>query len=48
MNQSFDECKKCLIMGHLPTNRCGADPYFVLQVDNISLDPSILFHFGHV
>ena len=49
--ESFsDMCKKCLIADHLPTNRCfGADPcYFVFQVNNISSDHSILFHFGHV
>ena len=35
MNPLFDVYKKCLIVGHLPTMRCQADPcYFVFQVDN--------------
>ena len=50
VNPSSDVCKKCLIVGHLPTKRCcGADPcYFVFQVDIISSYHFILFHFGHV
>ena len=37
-------------MGHVPTkNSCGADPRcFVVQLDAIILDHSILLRFGHV
>ena len=46
MNPSSNVCKKCLIVGHLPT---GAHPYYlVFQVNNINSYHSILFHFGHV
>ena len=50
MNPSFDACKKCLIVGHLPTKRCCGAVLcsFVFQVDNISADQSIFFYFSHV
>ena len=49
MNPFSDVCKKSLTVSHLPTKRCQADScYLVFQVDNISSDHSILFHFGHV
>ena len=48
MNPSSNVCKKCLIVGQLPINRCcAADPcYFVFRSDNISLDHSVLFHWS--
>ena len=50
MNPSSNVCKRYLIVCHLPiTGCCGADPCsFVFQVDSISSDHSIPFHFGHV
>ena len=45
MNPSLNVYEKCLIEGHLPTNRCcGAVPrYFVFHVDNISSDQLYAF-----
>ena len=49
MNPSSDMCIKCLIVGHLPTKSCGVGPCcFVLQVNNISLDHSMLFNLVRV
>ena len=51
MNPSSDVCKTvCIVGAHRRTKLYfGFDPcYLVLQVNNISSDHSILFHFGHV
>ena len=41
--------KEHLIVIHLPTRRCWADPCsFVIQFNEITPDHSILFHFSHV
>ena len=50
MNPSSDVCKKCLVVG-IPHTKWyfGVDTcYLVFQVNNISWDHSILFHFGHI